>query len=379
MEALYQLSYIPTHKGLKGLTVNQRRPREKSFLWCGAAFLHTMNGMKNSVVFLALLVAAACSSSPEAKSPSIPSWASRPGDSYPEQRYLSAVGIGANRDEAIRDAKKQMAESFLLQIKSSTRVSAESALDQTTAGSSSGSARQAVQKEVSLEANARLRGAEVKEVQKVGSDTYALVVVDKLAARSGLMLEATRLQARINAGLDALESRFLTEKWNEIRSDLQDLRLLAGEASVMGMGALIDASSLDARLLSIETALRAKNEKLLFALKTLKGEERYALDLEQCLQDRGARVHSGDQPPEGAIRLEISSVEEPQHFKVEGWVKLRLLVTARLTDPKGAHSVASAERTANGRSREAVLQEAVPGLSRDLCEKVWGRINERKE
>jgi hypothetical protein len=61
------------------------------------------------------LLASACASTPE-MSNTLPEWVQHPEQSYPSTRYLVAVGTGSSREAAIQDAKKQMAESFVVKV-----------------------------------------------------------------------------------------------------------------------------------------------------------------------------------------------------------------------------------------------------------------------
>ena len=145
--------------------------------------------MKNPGILLLLVFAlSACSSAPKdaatSVSTSVPDWVGNPKGAWPEARYLSAVGAGNSRDSAISDAKKQLAESFVVKVNSETTSHGQSDLDQTTEGKISGSSRQDVAKNLSIQSETFLRGAEVKNVAQVGTDYYAVVAIDKLQARS---------------------------------------------------------------------------------------------------------------------------------------------------------------------------------------------------
>ncbi|NDG84668.1 MAG: hypothetical protein EBX52_06470 [Proteobacteria bacterium] len=335
--------------------------------------------MKNCWRLLPLILLSSCASAPpKAEGPSVPAWVSHPEQAYPAQRYLSSVGIGNGRDEAIRDAKRQMAESFMVKVKSTTSLNAESKLDQNTSGSVSGAASQNVNKSVDLESVARLRGAEVKEVAQVGSDTYALLALDKLAARSGLLLDVNRVQARMNSNLEGLESGFNGQKMKELQADLEELRALSGEASALGMSALTDASSIESRVQVLQNRMRAGNEKKSFRVRSLKGDERFSRGIEECLQDRGAKTYTGEKVPEGTRDVEVSVIEQPQHLQIEGWVKSRFVVTANVIDPSGRSVRSSSEKLESARSRDALLEAVAGEIAADLCEKVWNRLGEMK-
>ena len=335
--------------------------------------------MKNPFLTSILVFASACASVPNQNiTPSVPAWVAHPEQSFSDQRYFTSIGVGANRDEAIRDARKQMSESFLVKVQSSTQVNSDSKLNESTTGSVSGAAAQSVTKTLNLETETRLRGAEVKEMEQVGRDTYVLLALDKLTARSGLLLQASRLQSKISANLDELDSSFNGQKLRELNGDMEELRSLMSEASALGMSALIDAGALESRLQSLQAKMRAKNDSKVFSVKTQKGDERFARELEECLQDRGARVYSGEKIPEGVNQVLITALEQSQHLLVEGWVKSRFVVTANLVDSSGRSFRATDEKLETARTHEALLEAVSAEVSNRLCEKVWNRIGEMK-
>ncbi len=338
--------------------------------------------MNTKILFPSLLLLSACASAPKpidtASSGSVPAWVNHPETNYPESRYLVAVGTGRNRDEAIRDAKKQMAESFVVKVKSYTNTNATSSLDQNTSGNVSGSSNQKISNDTSLETNTYLRGAEVKEVQAAGSDTYALVALDKLTARSGLMLEANRIQTKLNNEIDSLESNFTQAKLQEAKGDLAQFQELYGEASALGMSALVDLNTSQSRLEKIENASRNRNEKIAFTVKTVQGETYFERDIQGCINDRGGTVYSAGQAPANAYKVEISVIERPQPFKIEGFNKIRFDLTASVTDANGKLYRIQTTQTETGRGRDAVMETVSDKLSKDLCDQLFNRMSDVK-
>lgn len=335
------------------------------------------------MILPALVLLSACASTPkpsseEAPSRATPSWVMHPELNYPDSRYLVAIGTGKSRDAAIEDAKKQLAESFVVKVKSYTSSNATSSLDQSTSGSVSGNSNQKVSKDVSLETNTYLRGAEVKEVSAVGSDTYALVALDKLTARSGLLLEANRIQTKLSNELDSLESNFTQAKLVEAKGDLAQFQELYGEASALGMSALVDLNASQSRLEKIENSVRNKNEKLFFTVKTVKGEDYFERDIQSCINDRGGTVYTGDNLPANTRKIEISVIERPQHLPVEGWTKIRFDLTAAVISTDGKLYRIQTTETETGRSRSAVLESVSDKLSKDLCDQLFNRMSEAK-
>jgi hypothetical protein len=336
--------------------------------------------MKLRVVlgFLTLVISSCASSSDLKSDPSIPEWVLHPEMRFPLERYLSSIGVGASREEAIRDAKKNMAETFLVKVRSATQSSSESNLSKDTSGGLKGEASESLKKELNFESVARLRGAEVKDVVTVGGDVYALLALDRLSARSGLLLDANRIKSKLEAELDGLEQGYSAAKFQEARKDLEQLRELGSEASVLGMAAILPLDSLEARFIKTESGVRERNRNLRFRVSTLKGDERFARDLEVCIQDQGGTIVSGETSQEGVGQIQVSVIEQPLHLEIAGWVKVRFEVTANLIRPDGKSVRIRESKTETARSKEAGLEAAAEEISRKVCEQAWNRLGELK-
>ena len=331
--------------------------------------------------FCAILTA--CSSAPKtsetAATNEVPSWVKNPQGNYPETRYLVAVGEGSSRDSAIEDAKKQLAESFVVRVRSETQSKADSNLTQNTQGVTTGDSSQNAQKNLSLQTDTFLRGAEVKDTSHVGSTYYALVGLDKLTARSGLLLESNRIKGRLENDMDSLDATYTTQKLADAKSELQNMQQLYGEAAALGMTALIDVNPLETRLNKIENAARNRNAKIIFAVKTLKGADYFERDIQSCINDRGGVVFTIDQAPSNANRVEISVVERPQQMAIEGWLKIRFDLTAAVVQNNGKMYRILTSQTETGRSHDAVLEAVSDKLSHDLCENLFNRMSEARD
>ncbi|NDF13711.1 hypothetical protein EB061_00070 [bacterium] len=337
------------------------------------------DGMKRFFLLYVLANLSACASSPVSQIAGLPGWVDHPEKALPPERFLVTVGSGSTREEAVRDAKKQMAEVFQTRVQSLTRVRSDSQLRQSTEGAQSGSSGQEINKETTFESNVRIRGAEVKEMASAGGSTYVLLALDKLAARSGLLLEATQRRGRLDALLDSLEAAHQVLKWAQAKAELEQLTALSGEASTLGAGSLVETASLEQRLQKIESDLREKNEKKIFLVRTIKGDEQFGRSLEICIQDQGARVSVQEGKAEAPVhQVLVTVVEHPEHFSVEGWVKVRYEVTANVIDPSGRSYRISEQKSEIARSREAGLELASGEISRGLCQKLWNRIGEMR-
>ena len=85
--------------------------------------------MKSWILLLPLL--SACSSAPAIQSADQnPAWIKRPESAFPADRYLVSVGNGSSRDLAIEDAKKSMAESFVVKVQSITESKTNSTFNE---------------------------------------------------------------------------------------------------------------------------------------------------------------------------------------------------------------------------------------------------------
>ena len=334
------------------------------------------------LALLSLMVLSACSSAPKQTAADVavastpPAWVNHPEVTYPSERYLTSVGQGSSRDEAIRDAKKQMAESFVVKVQSYTKTNDTSTLNQNTAGSVNGDSSQNISKNVSLETNTYLRGADVSETSQVGSTYYALVALDKLKARSGLLLEANRIQTKLNGELDGLEQTFTQQGLTDAQADLASFQELYGEASALGMSALVDLSTAQARLQKIQNQVLGKNQKISFTVATVEGETYFERDIEACINDRGGTIYDVKQPKSDTNRIEISVIERPQHMPVQGWTKIRFDLTAAITQPDGKMYRIQTTQMDTGRSRDAILESISDKLSKDLCDQLFRRMGQ---
>ncbi len=336
--------------------------------------------MKSLAVLLSLpALLCFCSTTPASNGvQGVPEWVRRPEVRYPSERFLSSVGVGRDRESAILDAKKNMAESFLVKVKSASVAASESSVSKDTDGMIKGASEDSFKKEVAFESMARLRGAEVKEVESVGAEVYALLALDRLSARSGLLLEVNRIKSKLEAELQALEEGYSTATYLEARKDLQELRDLSSEASVLGMAALLPLDSLENRFVKVEAGIRERNRNLRFKVNSLKGDDRFARALETCIQDQGGTILAEDAQQEGAGRITLSVSERPQHMEVPGWVRIRFDVSATLVRADGKSIRINESRTETARSKEAALEAVSDEISKRICEQAWNRLGELK-
>jgi hypothetical protein len=334
--------------------------------------------MKSWILLLALLLPAlnACSSAPAVQSSSDnnPAWILKPESAYPADRYLVSVGSGSNRELAIEDAKKSMAESFVVKVQSITESKANSTFNENTAGAASGESKQDTQKNVSLRKETKIRVAEGKEISNQGNTVYALLALDKLKARSGLLMESNRIKGDLENILTSLEDQYTQVKFDQAKAKFAEFESLYGEASALGMSSLVDVNPLEARLNRIDTGVRSKNKNIAFIVKTINGETYFERDIESCINDRGGVLL--DKAGDKTNRVEISVVERPQHLPIEGWTRIRFDLTAAIIQSDGRKYRIQTTQTETARSRNAVMEAISDKLSQDLCNQLFNRINE---
>jgi hypothetical protein len=325
-----------------------------------------------TLVFL-LNYSLGCASAPVAPLNSLPEWVQAPEKSYPSDRYLVSVGSGTSREQAIQEAKKAMAESFVVKVQSVTESKSGSTLKQDTEGQSAGESSQDIQQKVTLHTDTWLRGAEVKESVQEGDSFYALVALDRLKARSGLLLESNRIKSQLETVMESLEGRFNQAKLNQAKALFLQFESLYGEASALGMSSLVDVNALESRLNRVVEKNNGKNRKIPFAVKTVQGETYFERDIEACINDRGGTLYEKN---DQANRVEISVIERAQHMSLNGWERIRFDLTASIVQLNGQKYRIQTTQTETGRNRNAILETVSDKLSADLCDQLFSRISE---
>lgn len=148
---------------------------------------------------LAVLVLALCL--PLSAAPKKPAWINGPDPKYPDTKYMTGVGIGADLDGARSSARAEIARTF------QARVQQTLTDQQTESSTSSGkkrSAAQGTQKSLSdttLTTDTLLEGVTVAETyyDKKSKKNYALAVLDKIAIRRTLSTQIIEKEQKISA------------------------------------------------------------------------------------------------------------------------------------------------------------------------------------
>lgn len=323
---------------------------------------------------LAASVFSACASTPSSTQENkegLPQWVSQSQSAYPDSRYLTAVGVGKTRTEAIQDARKNLAENFLVKVKSETQVNTQTRMNQNTQGDHSGETNSATEKNLTLVTETSLRSSEVKEVATVSNETYALIALDKLTARSGLLMEAEKSRVKLNSYIEGLQTRFQAKRFEDAKAELSKLEQLLGEAGALGMSALIPYAEYEAKLSKIDDARRAALRTVPFVIQNLNSKPQFLHEFEKCVSDAGGLVVEESQAPANAYKIKVEIVERPQHFSVEGWSKIRFDMTANVVQPGGKTSRIKASQTEQARSKEAAIEQAADGLAQEFCSQLF--------
>ncbi len=338
---------------------------------------HMQTRMLKLIAIISFTFLSACSSAPPVQS-TLPDWVNAPKKLFPETRYLSAVGTGKNRNEAILDAKKLIAESLITQVRSERFSHTQGSLNQNSSGQTESQTQRQDQQSLSLTTDTFVRGAEVKEVFSTLNETYALIALDKLSARSGLMLEANKIQSKLQGLLDELEQNFNTSLLIQAQGQLTQLEKLETEAGALGLSALVDAASPRARLAKLESGQRDQFKNISFVVKTLQGETHFERDLENCINDTGGTLYQEDQAQDSSLKVELSVVERKQHLNIDGFQKFRFDLSAQVLEKAGKKYRIQASETESGRSREAILESVSQKLSTKICSELFRRVSEMK-
>ncbi|MBL0058560.1 MAG: LPP20 family lipoprotein [Elusimicrobia bacterium] len=210
---------------------------------------------------------------PLAAAPKKPDWVTGPDPKYPETKYVTGVGIGADLDAARSNARAEIARTFQARVQ-------QTLTDQQTESSSSvGKRRSAAQGTQKSEINTQLttdtllEGVAIVETyfDKKSKKSYALAVLDKVALRKTLSTQImekehdlSAAKARADAATTPLErARALSlalEAARE-RDALSARRRVvdpAGMAELLGGTTAEWQSSLDKAIAAIPVSVQAE-------------------------------------------------------------------------------------------------------------------------
>lgn len=145
---------------------------------------------------------------PLAAAPKTPAWVTGPDPKYPETKFMTGVGIGADLDGARSNARAEIARTF------HARVQQTLTDQQTESSTSSGkkrSAAQGTQKshiDTQVTTDTLLEGVAVVEtyVDTKSKKTYALAILDKIALRRTLSTQIMEKDQAVSAAKTRADS-----------------------------------------------------------------------------------------------------------------------------------------------------------------------------
>ncbi len=126
--------------------------------------------MKHISILIMVFIITACSST----SNQSPSWINAPESAYPQNQYLSAVGLGRDAEQAKQVALANLSRIFSVSI-------AEEQIDKSTFSTEQGKSSTNITRFISAKANQQLQGATIKETyQDQQGQSYAIAVLPKM-------------------------------------------------------------------------------------------------------------------------------------------------------------------------------------------------------
>ncbi len=126
--------------------------------------------MKHISILIMVFIITACSST----SNQPPSWINAPESAYPQNQYLSAVGLGRDAEQAKQVALANLSRIFSVSI-------AEEQIDKSTFSTEQGKSSTNITRFISAKANQQLQGASIKETyQDQQGQSYAIAVLPKM-------------------------------------------------------------------------------------------------------------------------------------------------------------------------------------------------------
>ena len=126
--------------------------------------------MKHISILIMVFIITACSST----SNQPPLWINAPESAYPQNQYLSAVGLGRDAEQAKQVALANLSRIFSVSI-------AEEQIDKSTFSTEQGKSSTNITRFISAKANQQLQGASIKETyQDQQGQSYAIAVLPKM-------------------------------------------------------------------------------------------------------------------------------------------------------------------------------------------------------
>lgn len=283
--------------------------------------------LRHSFLLMALLVmAAGCASEPDKTA------TPRPEPTFPQERYLTAVGSGDTDAEARRHAVAEMSNIFESRVYAETVARAHAAIDETdreTFGKQ-------LESNIRIVSSVKLKGVRIGKIWKdAATGQYqALAVLDKLQAKRVWDAEIDMLDTALQGALSAekvAESRFRKlQAFNEIMSLWLQREVIRNRLRVIGFPNLMADVQLDISHVARSIAA-LRGSMTIFVETTGKHGDVVDSAVRRYLTQNGYNMVDSANDADLVVRgdLVISSVDlnNPRVFFV------RATVDARLTDP----------------------------------------------
>ncbi len=281
---------------------------------------------------------------PLAAAPKAPAWVTGPDPKYPETKYMTGVGIGADLDAARSNARAEIARTFQARVQ-------QTLTDQQTESSSSvGKRRSAAQGTQKSEINTQLttdsllEGVAIPETyfDKKSKKNYALAVLDKVALRKTLSTQIMEKEQEISAAkaradgttnpverARALSSALEAARERDALSARRRVVDPAGMAELLGGTRADLQNSLDKTIAGIPVSVQAE------APEGSKLREAVVAQINGV----GVSVSNGNAT---GLAVKAKLTVNPFERNVPDWTFFQWSGTVELTDPATGKVVASA-------------------------------------
>lgn len=320
-----------------------------------------------------MLTLGACSSSPSVSKRELPEWVNSPGVLFPKERYIASVGTGSTLERAAQNARRSIAEGFRSQVVSQTSSASDSKLAESTDGSASGKSEERFSQQTEIQSHVTLRGAEVRESFVAEDVVYAVVAIDKLTARSGILSELMTKERKVTEALD-VAARGKTVRYASVQAaqtQFSQYEVLAGEAVALGVSTGDKARVLSARIESLRAEFIAGLKNLSVNVRQKTGDSSWGSKLSVCLSAHG--IPLTDAASENDMSLLVSVSETPLHMAVQGFQKMKVDLLTEWTRA-GKKEALISSKTETGRSKEAALEGLQASLIEEHCNKILERL-----
>jgi hypothetical protein len=322
---------------------------------------------------LILAALQACSSASVEPKPMLPDWVTQSEVLFPKERYVSAVGTGSSLELAAQSARRMIAEGFRSQINTEAKSESSSQLVQGTDGLNSGSAQERYQRNTAIQSQFTLRGADVRESYFGPDKVYALVAIDKLAARASILSEMMLKEKRTKRALDVAASGKVVrlQSIEKARKEFAQYEILAGEAVALQVATGDRAQAIAARLDALQAEYAAQWRDMAVQVQPDATASEWNLQFESCLSSRGIPIAT--EFTEKTIAMGLSVRKNQSHMAVKGFVKMQVELVS-IWNREGKRESVVTSKTESGRTEAAAIEALKAGLIEEHCNKVLERM-----